>query len=66
MHISIVAFTLFDWQEFHSEFQLLEVTHLVPLTNKQVLHYFELPKLPEKISKEDELKLWLSLFVLRV
>ena len=26
------------------------------------LHYFELPKLPEIVSKDDGLKLWLSLF----
>ena len=26
------------------------------------LHYFELPKLPETVSPDDELKLWLSLF----
>ncbi len=27
-----------------------------------MLHYFELPKLPEVISREDEQKLWLTLF----
>ena len=26
------------------------------------LHYFELPKLPEVVSADDELKLWLTLF----
>jgi len=26
------------------------------------LHYFELPKLPEVVTPDDELKLWLSLF----
>jgi hypothetical protein len=26
------------------------------------MHYFELPKLPEVISADDELKLWLALF----
>jgi predicted transposase/invertase (TIGR01784 family) len=60
--ISIVAFTLFDCAEFHSEFQPLEVTRHTTLTDKQVLHYFELPKLPEVISAEDGLKLWLALF----
>jgi predicted transposase/invertase (TIGR01784 family) len=33
-----------------------------PLTDKQVLHYFELPKLPEEIRAGDSLKLWLALF----
>jgi hypothetical protein len=32
------------------------------LTDRQSLHYFELPKLPELIRADDELKLWLSLF----
>jgi predicted transposase/invertase (TIGR01784 family) len=60
--ISIVAFKLFPCAEFHSEYQLLEVTRHTPLTDKQVLHYFELPKLPEVVGAEDELKLWLALF----
>jgi predicted transposase/invertase (TIGR01784 family) len=60
--ISIVAFKLFDCAEFHSEFQPLEVTRHMPLTDKQVLHYFELPKLPEIVHTDDELKLWLTLF----
>jgi predicted transposase/invertase (TIGR01784 family) len=62
VHISIVAFKMFDCEEFHSEFQLLEVTRNITLTDKQVLHYLELPKLPEELNKEDELKLWLNLF----
>ncbi len=60
--ISIVAFPLFDCAEFHSEFQLLEVTRHTPLTDRQVLHYFELRKLPEKVDANDGLKLWLTLF----
>jgi predicted transposase/invertase (TIGR01784 family) len=60
--ISIVAFNLFDCEEYHSEFQALEVTRHMPLTDKQSLHYFELPKLPEVVGADDELKLWLSLF----
>jgi predicted transposase/invertase (TIGR01784 family) len=60
--INIVAFELFDCEEFHSEYRPLEVTRHTPLTDKQVMHYFELPKLPEVISADDELKLWLALF----
>jgi predicted transposase/invertase (TIGR01784 family) len=62
VHISILAFSMFDCEEFHSEFQLLEVKRHIPLTDKQILHYFELPKLPKEITKENELHLWLSLF----
>jgi predicted transposase/invertase (TIGR01784 family) len=60
--INIVAFKLFDCEDFHSEYRPLEVTRYTLLTDKQVLHYFELPKLPEVISADDELKLWLALF----
>ena len=60
--VSIVSFTLFDCEEYHSEFQALEVTRHTPLTDKICLHYFELPKLPEAIDANDGLKLWLTLF----
>ena len=61
--ISIVNFTLFDeWPGFHSEFQPLEITHHKALTDKQVLHFFELSKLPENIEENDLLLLWLALF----
>ncbi|MDR2934302.1 MAG: Rpn family recombination-promoting nuclease/putative transposase [Candidatus Adiutrix sp.] len=60
--ISIVAFTMFDCEDFHSEFQPLEVTRHTPLTDKQSLHYFELPKLPAEVRQDDELRLWLALF----
>jgi predicted transposase/invertase (TIGR01784 family) len=60
--ISILAFPLFDCVEFHSEFRPLEVTRHTLLTDRMALHYFELPKLPETVSPDDELKLWLSLF----
>jgi predicted transposase/invertase (TIGR01784 family) len=60
--ISIVAFKLFPCAEFHSEFQPLEVTRHVPLTDRQVLHYFELPKIPKVVDADDGLNLWLTLF----
>ncbi len=60
--ISILAFALFDCEEFHSEFQPLEVTRHTPLTDRQVLHYFELPKLPEVVNADNGMKLWLALF----
>ncbi|MDR0570185.1 MAG: Rpn family recombination-promoting nuclease/putative transposase [Clostridiales Family XIII bacterium] len=60
--VSILAFRLFGCEEFHSEFRPLEVARHEPLTDRQSLHYFELPKLPEVVSADDELKLWLALF----
>lgn len=60
--INIVAFTLFDCDEFYSEFRPLEVTRSALLTDKQCICYFELPKLPEVVDGNNELKLWLALF----
>ena len=61
--IGIIDFNLFnDSTEFHSEYQLLETTRKTSLTDKQVIHFFELPKLPEKIDRDDLLQMWLALF----
>jgi len=62
--ISIVAFTIWGCQDYHSEYQPLEVKRHTPLTDKQSLHFFELSKLPELelVGRDDELLLWLSLF----
>jgi len=60
--LSIVDFPMFDTDDFHSEFQLLEVKRGTPLTDKMSLHYFELPKIPKSVSADDGLKLWLALF----
>jgi predicted transposase/invertase (TIGR01784 family) len=60
--ISILAFRLFGCGEYHSEYRLLEVSRHTPLTDKQALHYYELPKLPATVDGEDEVGLWLALF----
>ena len=60
--ISIIDFNLFACQEFHSEYQALEVTRHSLLTDKMGLHFFELPKVPAGLSKDNKLLLWLSLF----
>jgi predicted transposase/invertase (TIGR01784 family) len=60
--LSIIDFQMFNTDEFHSEFQPLEVKRGTPLTDKMSLHYFELPKLPKSVSADDGLKLWLALF----
>ena len=60
--ISIVNFPMFECTEFHSEFRALEVTRHTELTDKMNLHYFELPKLPPPVNKNNRLELWLSLF----
>jgi len=53
---------LFPCPEYHSEYQALEVTRHTPLSDRFVLSYFELPKLPATIASDNGLELWLSLF----
>ena len=61
--ISILGFNQFpDPEKYHSEFQCLEVTNHVPLTDKMVLHYFELNKIQPVTGAESDRDLWLKLF----
>ena len=60
--ISIVGFKLFPCSEYHSEYQALEVTRHTPLTDRLAMIYFELPKLPQTVTANNGLELWLSLF----
>lgn len=61
--ISILGFNQFpNPDKFHSEFQALEVTTHEPLTDKMVLHFYELPKLPPLDSADSGRDLWLKLF----
>ena len=60
--ISIIDFMLFDCEEYHSCFQPLEVTRHTLLSDKMGFHFFELPKLPDDVSQENMLLLWLALF----
>ena len=41
---------------------MLEVTRHAQLTDKMVLHFFELPKISEDVNRNDLLLLWLALF----
>jgi predicted transposase/invertase (TIGR01784 family) len=60
--ISIVDFYLFNCAEYHSEFRPLEVKRHEQLSDRMVMHYFEVKKLPKEIDVENELELLLSLF----
>ena len=61
--INILGFSLFkDYAGYHSEFQVLEVTRNVSLSDKMAIHFFELEKLPDKVSEDDISLLWLKLF----
>jgi len=60
--LSIVCFSLFKCIEFHSEYQVLEVTRQTRLTDKMCLHYYELTKLPKELNSVYGTELWLNLF----
>jgi predicted transposase/invertase (TIGR01784 family) len=61
--ISILGFNQFtNPQKFHSEFQCLEVTTHEPLTDKMILHFYELNKLPPLDKEDSGRELWLKLF----
>jgi len=60
--ISLIDFKLFDCEDCHSFFQLLETTRHTPLSDKMGFHFFELPKIPDEVSRSNMLLLWLSLF----
>jgi predicted transposase/invertase (TIGR01784 family) len=60
--ISILDFMLFDCHEYHSEFKLLESARHECLTQKILLHYLEVRKLPETVDGQNELEALLSLF----
>ena len=61
--ISILGFIQFpNRSSFHSEFQCLETTTHEPLTDKMILHYYELPKLSPLENSDSGIDLWLKLF----
>jgi len=61
--ISILGFNQFkDSRKFHHEFQCLEVVTHEPLTDKMVLHFYELKKLPPLSDADSDRDLWLKLF----
>ena len=60
--ISIVDLLLFDGEEYHSFFQPMEISRHSLLSDKIGFHFYELPKLPKEVGKDDMLLLWLSRF----
>jgi len=61
--ISILGFIQFpDQDKFYREFRPLEVTTHEPLTDKMVLQFYELPKLPPLDDTDSGRDLWLKLF----
>ena len=60
--INIVGFKMFDCEEYHSHFQIMEKNRHEVLTEKFAIHFFELPKLRgTEVNADDMMKLWLKL-----
>jgi len=60
--INIIDFVLFDCEEFHSEFHILEVNRHTRLSDKFAKHFYELKKLPPLTSEDSIKDMWLKLF----
>ena len=59
--ISVLGFKMFDCKEYHSEFQVLEKDRHELFSDKLSLHFFELPKISDKLDTEDRKQLWMQL-----
>ncbi|MCI5910300.1 MAG: Rpn family recombination-promoting nuclease/putative transposase [Oscillospiraceae bacterium] len=59
--INIVNFNLFDCNEYHSHFKIMEKTRHEVLTNKFGIHFFELKKIGKHPDKNNHMQLWLQL-----
>ncbi|MCL2202321.1 MAG: Rpn family recombination-promoting nuclease/putative transposase [Defluviitaleaceae bacterium] len=60
--ISILGFKQFDCEEAHSTFAPMEINRHEILSDKQLYHFFELPKLSNVVDTTNEKDLWLALF----
>lgn len=59
--INIVNFNLFDCEEFHSHFKIMEKNRKEVLTDKFGIHFFELRKIGKQPDKDNPMELWLQL-----
>jgi len=65
--INILNFGMFDCEDYHSSFSVLEDKRHERLTDRMHLHFFELTKVPSIKRKNqpdttDDLRLWMQLF----
>lgn len=59
--INVINFNMFNCSEFHSHFTVSEKTRHEILTDKFVIHFFELKKINKNINKNNKMELWLQL-----
>lgn len=60
LSINILDFNLFDCEEFHSAYKLMEEKRHEVLTDKCAIHFFELKKISGDIDARDKMNLWLN------
>lgn len=58
--INIINFNLFDWEKYHSKYMVLETEETEPLTDKLIIHFFELKKIG-KYRDNKPMQYWLDL-----
>ena len=51
---------MFDCEEYHSEFRLLEVNRHETLTDRLKMYFYELPKLGKQLEEGDPRLIWLK------
>ncbi|MCL2053557.1 MAG: Rpn family recombination-promoting nuclease/putative transposase [Oscillospiraceae bacterium] len=59
--INIVDYPVFDCAEYHSVFMNMETNRHEVLTDKKVIHFFELGKIPSLENSKSNIELWLNL-----
>lgn len=59
--INIVNYPIFDCEDFHSHFTVMERTRHEELTDKCAIHFFELAKISKRANKDNMTELWLQL-----
>lgn len=59
--IHILDHKMFDCDEYQSTFTFMEKKRHEILTNKCAIHYFELPKIPQKINPNNMKEMWMQL-----
>ncbi|MCL2054891.1 MAG: Rpn family recombination-promoting nuclease/putative transposase [Oscillospiraceae bacterium] len=59
--INIVDYPVFECQNYHSVFMNMEICRHELLSDKKVIHFFELGKIPSLENSKSNIELWLNL-----
>lgn len=59
--VNIIDFNMFEWEDYHSEFAIMEKEKGRVLSDKFIMHFCELRKLKKEINLNDKRELWMRL-----